>query len=70
MIMAMEEILAALPPLCTPQALADATGIPVGTWAAWRSTGTGPSFTHAGRRVLYPRTAVVDWLRRGMVETV
>ena len=65
----MEEILTELPPLCTPQALAAATGIPVGTWAAWRSTGTGPAFTHAGRRVLYPRTAVVQWLQQGMVKT-
>lgn len=65
----MEDLLADYPPLMTPQALATATGIPVGTWAAWRSLGTGPDYVKANRRVLYPRTAVVEWLERGMVHT-
>ena len=66
----MEDLLADYPPLLTPQALATATGIPVGTWAAWRSLGTGPDYVKANRRVLYPRTAVVEWLERGLVRTV
>lgn len=65
----MKELLAELPPLLTPQALADATGIPVGTWAAWRSLGTGPDYVKANRRVLYPKTAVIGWLERGLVRT-
>lgn len=65
----MDKLLAELQPLLTPQALADATGIPVGTWAAWRSLGTGPDYIKANRRVLYPKTAVVEWLERGLVRT-
>ena len=65
----MDELLAELPPLLTPQALADATGIPVGTWAAWRSLGTGPSYVKANRRVLYPKPALAEWLEKGLVRT-
>ena len=65
----MNDLLSGLPPLLTPQALATATGIPVGTWAAWRSLGTGPDYIKANRRVLYPKTAVVEWLEKGLVRT-
>ena len=62
------ELMAALPPLATTQALAAATGIPVGTWASWRSLKSGPAFTKAGSRVLYPRAAVVRWLAERTVD--
>lgn len=65
----MKDLLSELPPLLTPQALAAATGIPVGTWAAWRSLGTSPSYVKANRRVLYPRANVITWLERGAVHT-
>lgn len=63
-------LISSLPPLCTPQRLADATGIPVGTWAAWRSLKTGPAYTKAGSRVLYPRDAIIRWLVERTVEPV
>lgn len=65
----MNEIEQELPPLVTPQTLSECTGIPIGTWAAWRSQGIGPSYVKANRRVLYPRSEIVKWLERGLVVT-
>jgi len=37
--------------------------ISVRTLQSWRARGGGPEFVHAGRRVLYARSAVDDFLR-------
>lgn len=58
-----------LPALVSPKELAALTGIPVGTWASWRSQRRGPSYIKAGSRVLYPKESVLDWLETGLVET-
>lgn len=54
----------ALPPMATPKALSAVSGIPEGTLAYWRSVGIGPKFVKAGRAVLYPRDAVVAFMRK------
>lgn len=54
----------ALKPMNTADDL-DACGIPKGTLAYWRRTGAGPAYVRKGRRVLYPREAVLAWLRGG-----
>lgn len=46
----------------TPQAVEEWTGIPTGTQAQWRYRGVGPAFIKAGRRVLYSRRTVQEWL--------
>lgn len=45
-----------------PHELAALTGVPTGTLAQWRYRGVGPTFIKAGRRVLYSRRAVEEWL--------
>lgn len=34
------------------------------TLEGWRLTGAGPSYTKAGRRVLYCEQRVLDWLEK------
>jgi hypothetical protein len=33
------------------------------TAESWRKRGEGPAYVMAGRRVLYPRAAVAEWLQ-------
>lgn len=33
------------------------------TLAAWRRRGEGPAYIVAAKKVLYPRTAVAEWLK-------
>lgn len=35
------------------------------TLIRWRDTGVGPAFVRIGRKVLYSRAAVADWLTHG-----
>ncbi|PST49333.1 hypothetical protein COO72_02430 [Bifidobacterium callitrichos] len=53
-----------LPPLSDTKTVAQATGIPEGTLAYWRSMGLGPAFVKAGHTILYPDTLVIDYLER------
>lgn len=46
----------------SPEDFAKLTGVPAGTQAQWRYRGVGPVFIKAGRRVLYSRRAVEEWL--------
>lgn len=39
------------------------TGNAPATIEYWRKAGEGPSYIRAGKRVLYPRAAVADWLQ-------
>jgi Helix-turn-helix domain len=45
-----------------PQSAADYIGTPVRTLEVWRHTGSGPRYTKAGRRVLYRRDWIDEWL--------
>jgi prophage regulatory protein len=38
------------------------TGIPKGTWRYWNSVGQGPPSFKVGRRRLYRKTVVHQWL--------
>jgi predicted site-specific integrase-resolvase len=38
-------------------------GVAPSTVEAWRKRGQGPAYVLLGNRVLYPRTAVADYLR-------
>lgn len=44
-------------------------GVTVDTLRRWALRRTGPSFTKAGRRVLYSRQAINDWLQSLEVKT-
>jgi hypothetical protein len=61
-----------LPPdaLVTPDEAELMTRINRATLANWRCSRTGPSFVRAGRRVLYRKRALDDFLARAAVETV
>lgn len=49
--------------------LARELGVTVDTLRRWALRRTGPSFTKAGRRVLYSRQAINDWLELLEVKT-
>lgn len=36
---------------------------PAGTWYRWRTHGQGPKALRVGRKLLYPESAVQEWLR-------
>lgn len=38
------------------------TGVPVGTLRYWRAAGTGPRSWKLGRRVVYDRADITQWL--------
>jgi predicted DNA-binding transcriptional regulator AlpA len=39
-------------------------GLSVSSLAKWRLSGTGPSYSKLGRRVVYQRSQIEEWLRR------
>jgi hypothetical protein len=43
--------------------------ISVRTLANWRNLGTGPAYTKAGGRVLYPIEKLVEWEQRNTVNS-
>jgi hypothetical protein len=46
-----------------PKQLAQLTGIPVGTLAAWRHAGKGPKFlSPSNRQILYPVGPFIEWM--------
>ena len=48
--------------LATPEAAAF-TGLAVSTLNKLRLTGSGPEYSKVGRRVLYARDSIEDWMR-------
>jgi excisionase family DNA binding protein len=50
--------------ILTPHELAALVHASPRTIIRWRSEGTGPTYVRAGRRVLYRRRDVVEWLER------
>lgn len=48
--------------LLTTEEVASLIRIPVGTLRYWRHSGFGPPSFRLGRRVVYRRGAVVDWV--------
>lgn len=50
-----------------PQAAENLTGLAVATLAKWRCVGGGPVFVKAGRKVLYRRADLIDWLNERRV---
>lgn len=52
-----------LPPLSSASQLAELSGLGASTLAEWRAMNIGPSFVKVGRRVMYPKEAVLDYLR-------
>jgi excisionase family DNA binding protein len=53
--------------LITPQELARALQVPVGTIYRWNYRGTGPRSLHVGRHVRYREEDVEEWLRSAEV---
>lgn len=54
----------------TPKEVSDRYGgrIAVGTLANWRCSGTGPTFSRIGGRILYRLDALVEWERKNTVQ--
>jgi helix-turn-helix protein len=50
-----------------PHSAAEYIGTPARTLEMWRHTGTGPRYTKAGRRVLYRRDWIDEWLENRSV---
>lgn len=48
--------------------LAELSGIGESTLAEWRGTHTGPAYVKSGRRVLYPKEAVLGFMRANLRE--
>ncbi|MBF6189517.1 helix-turn-helix domain-containing protein [Nocardia farcinica] len=47
----------------TTREVAEATGIPEGTWRYWRHLGIGPASFRMGRKkVVYRRSALTEWI--------
>ena len=44
--------------------LAAELGVSADTLGRWAASGKGPKWVRAGRKVLYRRRAVVDWLQK------
>lgn len=57
-----------LPPLLTPAELADLMRTTTNSLAQDRYLGRGVPFIKNGKRVLYARTAVLDYLERNMAQ--
>ncbi|HEY8566538.1 MAG TPA: helix-turn-helix domain-containing protein [Beijerinckiaceae bacterium] len=51
-----------LPPVATTNQVAGLLQVSPRTLERWRYEGTGPAYVKAGRRVLYCRTALEDWI--------
>jgi predicted DNA-binding transcriptional regulator AlpA len=49
--------------LLTPGEVAAKFTVAESTLCNWRKAGTGPRFVRLGRRIAYPESAVVEWLR-------
>ena len=58
----------ALMPLNSARQLAELSGIGESTLAEWRGTHTGPAYVKSGRRVLYPKEAVLGFMRANLRE--
>lgn len=58
--------------LITDEAAAEFLHISKGTLAQWRYLGTGPRYFKVGRKILYRRSTLVEWLeaqeRQGTAE--
>src|SRR5437868_11124298 len=54
----------------TPQQLSDRFGgqIKVSTLRTWRCLGNGPRYITAGRAILYPLDAVIEWEQQNTVD--
>lgn len=48
----------------TIEQLAERLSVHPATLARWRSEGTGPDYIKVGRTILYPESAIQDWLKR------
>ena len=48
----------------SPEQLALFLGVNTDTLKKWRSVGKGPTYVKLGRRPLYPRHEVLDWIER------
>ncbi len=51
-----------LPEWITRAELAQELEVTTGTLARWAFLGSGPSFVRVGRKVIYRREAVIEWL--------
>ena len=55
--------------LLTPDEVSQLLSIKPGTLRQWRSQGRGPTYTHVGRFVRYPRAELRAYLEAGRVTT-
>jgi predicted site-specific integrase-resolvase len=48
----------------TPEELAGFLSVTLETLKKWRSIGRGPAYVKMGRRAMYPKQDVLDWIER------
>lgn len=53
----------------TEQDVADMLGVATATLACWRCQKKGPAYSKRGRVIMYRRSNVDEWIRRGSVMT-
>lgn len=53
----------------TEQEVADMLGVATSTLAFWRCQKKGPAYSKRGRVIMYRRSSVDEWIRRGSVMT-
>lgn len=51
------------------QEAAETLGVSTSALRAWRSQGRGPAFSRLGRRVIYPVSALEEYVRKNLVES-
>lgn len=60
---------AVLKPLNSAKELAELSGMSEARLSEWRTQGIGPTYVKIGRRVMYPKEALLDYLRDHTVHT-
>lgn len=53
----------------TEQDVADMLGVATATLAFWRCQKKGPAYSKRGRVIMYRRSSVDEWIRRGSIMT-
>ena len=64
--MCLESLEAALLPLNSARQLAELSGLGESTLSEWRTQNIGPDYVKIGRRVFYPKEAVLDYMRMSL----
>lgn len=58
----------ALMPLNSARQFAELSGLGESTLSEWRTQHTGPAYVKVGRRVFYPKEAILAYMRENLKE--